>query len=98
MRERIHRKVQCGSPEVYRLEDELRWHYIQDVLRFQNIFQIDVGVNKPRNLKEFTQRSAKYMEYEDEELAARAVEKAPIKKKVQSEDTRPKKDLGKSSA
>lgn len=34
------------------------------------------------------------MESEDGELAARTADKAPVKKEVQSEETRPTKDLG----
>lgn len=67
---------------------------MQDGLRSGNLFQIDVGVNKPRNLKEFLQSLAKYMEYEDDELTARAIDKAPAKKETQPQETWPKIDQG----
>lgn len=55
---------------------------MQDGLRSGSLFQINIGVNKPRNLKEFLQRSAKNMVYEDDELATRAIDKLLPKKKL----------------
>lgn len=43
---------------------------MQDGLRSGSLLHIDVGVNKPRNLKEFLLRLEKYMEYEDDKIAA----------------------------
>lgn len=60
----------------------MRWHYMQDGLRSGRLFQIDIEVNKPRNLKQLLQTLALYMEYEDDELAACAVEKAPVEEET----------------
>lgn len=79
---------------VHGLDDKMRWWFMEDGLCPESFFQIDVRVNRPRNLKEFLQRSSRYMDYEDDELATQVLGKTIAKKEVQSQKTRQKKDNG----
>lgn len=53
---------------------------MKDDLRKWSIFQIDVGINKPENLGEFLERSQRYMNFVEDDLACREAAEAEGKK------------------
>lgn len=69
---------------------------MEDDLHPKSLFLIEIGVNWPQNSKEFLQRSSKYMDYENEELARETLIKSSRMKEVQPKETRKKKDQGSS--
>lgn len=67
---------------------------MKDGLCQGSIFEIDNGVNRPRNLEDFLRRLQKYIDYEENDLAGKSVAKPSTerdldqKEHLQGKDTR----------
>lgn len=65
---------------------------MKDGLRKGGFFQINIGVNKPRDLSEFLRWSQKYIDYKGDDLADQALSEPTYEKSSQQHDKRQMKD------
>lgn len=60
----------------------------------RTLFQVNVGLCRPRTLEEFMRRSPRLIDYEDATLAGELEQRKVLTKEKDQRDDRPKKEFG----